>query len=299
MCTQHPAGCCVTSSYIKPRQVLVLMSRYLLTERDHYPECSTVTGRTETRSLQSQASRFAHEDSHAHVTSLISTVTDNNKHWSDLITTTILSLHIFYPCYLCTHIVVFFLDAFLSAELLTIVPCAHESEISAATMARLRKPSPLDSSILLQQPNQGRPTRSSPRKAVRDVSYIISSDEDEENIPLRPKPSKRDLGDASSIFQDDTFYTSKSCASPSNLTLTPRKQRILRPVESNSRLLRKLSDESLASPEKRPASERRARREEWNIRDREGIWEKEEPDVREEPGTQCCGQGAKKGELED
>jgi predicted SprT family Zn-dependent metalloprotease len=40
--------------------------------------------------------------------------------------------------------------------------------------------------------------------------------------------------------------------------LTPRKQRILRPVESNSRLLRKLSDESLASPEKKQR-ERRVR----------------------------------------
>jgi hypothetical protein len=128
-------------------------------------------------------------------------------------------------------------------------------------MARLRKPSPLEPSVFLQQPTQTRPTRSSPRKAVREVSYIISSDEDEENIPLRPKPSKRDLGDPSSIFQDDSFYTSKSHASPSTLMLTPRKQRILRPVESNSRLLRKLSDESLASPEKRPGSERRARRE--------------------------------------
>ncbi|KAF2629976.1 hypothetical protein BU25DRAFT_408568 [Macroventuria anomochaeta] len=126
-------------------------------------------------------------------------------------------------------------------------------------MARLRKPSPLEPSIFLQQPDQTR--RSSPRKAVREVSYIISSDEDEENVLLRPKPSKRDLGDPSLIFQEDPFYTSKSNASPSTLTLTPRKQRILRPVESNSRLLRKLSDESLASPEKRPRSERRARRE--------------------------------------
>ena len=133
-------------------------------------------------------------------------------------------------------------------------------------MARLRKPSPLEPSPLFQQPNHTRATRSSPRKAVREVSYIISSDEDEaneENIPLRPKPSKRDLGDPSSIFQDDSFYTSRSHASPSasTLMLTPRRQRILRPVESNSRLLRKLSDESLASPEKALGSERRERRE--------------------------------------
>jgi hypothetical protein len=142
-------------------------------------------------------------------------------------------------------------------------------------MARLRKPSPLEAPISLPQPNDTRPRRSSPRKAVRDVSYIISSDEDEENVPLRPKPSKRDLGDASSIFQDDTFYTSKSHATLSTiahmpLALTPRRQRILRPVESNSRLLRKLSDESLASPEKRPGSERRAGRQRCAAEDDEG-----------------------------
>ncbi|KAF3033812.1 hypothetical protein E8E12_003273 [Didymella heteroderae] len=137
-------------------------------------------------------------------------------------------------------------------------------------MARLRKPSPLEAPVSLHQPNDTRPRRSSPRKAVRDISYIISSDEDEENVPLRPKPSKREIADPSSIFQDDTFYTSKSHASPSTLALTPRRQRILRPVESNSRLLRKLSDESLASPEKRPGSERRARRERCAAEDDEG-----------------------------
>lgn len=128
-------------------------------------------------------------------------------------------------------------------------------------MARLRKASPLEPSIFFQQQDQPRPRRSSPRKAVREVSYIISSDEDEENIPLRPKPSKRDLGEPSFIVQEDSFHTSKSHASPTVLPLTPRRQRILRPVESNSRLLSKLSDESLASPEKRLGSERRARQE--------------------------------------
>jgi len=110
-------------------------------------------------------------------------------------------------------------------------------------MARLRKPSPLEAPISLPQPNDTRPRRSSPRKAVRDVGYIISSDSDEENAPLRPKASKRDQGGATSIFQDDTFYTSRSHANlsqiappslaPSSLALTPRRQRILRPVESN------------------------------------------------------------------
>jgi hypothetical protein len=136
-------------------------------------------------------------------------------------------------------------------------------------MARLRKPSPLEAPISMPQPSDTRPRRSSPRKAVRDVSYIISSDDDEENVPLRPKASKRDLADPPSIFQEDSFYTSRSHASPSTVALTPRRQRILRPVESNSRLLRKLSDESLASPEKKPGSERRARRERCAVEDDE------------------------------
>ncbi|KAF3049965.1 hypothetical protein E8E11_004599 [Didymella keratinophila] len=150
-------------------------------------------------------------------------------------------------------------------------------------MARLRKPSPLEAPISLPQPNDTRARRSSPRKAVREVSYIISSDSDSdrEDVPLKPKASKRDQGEASSIFQDDTSYTSKSHASlfgiaptalaPTSLALTPRRQRILRPVESNSRLLRKLSDESLASPEKRPGSERRARRERCAVEEEEGV----------------------------
>lgn len=65
---------------------------------------------------------------------------------------------------------------------------------------------------------------------------------------LVPKSSKRDLRNITSAPKE----------ADSILTLTPRKQRILRPVESNSRLLRKLSNESLASPEKRQR-ERRVR----------------------------------------
>jgi hypothetical protein len=126
-------------------------------------------------------------------------------------------------------------------------------------MARLRKPSPLEPSPFFQ-PNEVRPTRTSPRKAVREVSYLISSDEDEENVPLRPKPSRRDPQDPSSFFQEDSFFTAKSSASPSILALTPRKQRVLRPVESNSRLLRKLSDQSLASPDKKFERRERVRR---------------------------------------
>jgi hypothetical protein len=135
-------------------------------------------------------------------------------------------------------------------------------------MARLRKASPLEPSIFIQ-PNESRPTRSSPRKAVREVSYIISSDEDEENTFFVPKVSKRDMRDASSTFQEDSFFTTKTSASPSAMNLTPRKQRILRPVESNSRLLRKMSDESLASPEKRCERRERARRERSGTQDRD------------------------------
>jgi hypothetical protein len=128
-------------------------------------------------------------------------------------------------------------------------------------MARLRKASPLEPVASFQQPNQTRPRRSSPRKAVRDVSYIISSDEDEENVPLRPKISKRDLSDPPSIFQDDTFYTSRTHDSPSVVALTPRKQRTLRPIETNNQLLEEPIHEGLASPGKKYGSEKRPRRE--------------------------------------
>jgi predicted SprT family Zn-dependent metalloprotease len=75
---------------------------------------------------------------------------------------------------------------------------------------------------------------------------------------LVPKQSRRDLRytNASSQNVEDSFSVPKSAMASD--ALTPRKQRILRPVESNSRLLRKLSDESLASPEKKQR-ERRVR----------------------------------------
>ena len=128
-------------------------------------------------------------------------------------------------------------------------------------MARLRKASPLEPVVSFQQPDQTRPRRSSPRKAVRDVSYMISSDEDEENVPLRPKRSKRELSDPPSIFQDDTFYTSRTHDSPSVIALSPRKQRTLRPIESSSQLLEEPIHEGLASPGKKYGSEKRPRRE--------------------------------------
>ncbi|KAJ4365887.1 hypothetical protein N0V83_008509 [Neocucurbitaria cava] len=74
---------------------------------------------------------------------------------------------------------------------------------------------------------------------------------------LVPKSSRRNLRLINTSYQDsENSFLSKTF--PAVDALTPRKQRILRPVESNSRLLRKLSDESLASPEKNQR-ERRVR----------------------------------------
>ncbi|KAH3962078.1 hypothetical protein HBI56_203940 [Parastagonospora nodorum] len=115
-------------------------------------------------------------------------------------------------------------------------------------MARLRKPSPNEAAILMP-PSETRATRSSPRKATRSVEYSMLSNE--ENTVLVPKQSRRELRYATASSQN----VEDSCLVPKSAVvldaLTPRKQRILRPVESNSRLLRKLSDESLASPEKK------------------------------------------------
>ncbi|OAL46274.1 hypothetical protein IQ07DRAFT_547546 [Pyrenochaeta sp. DS3sAY3a] len=118
-------------------------------------------------------------------------------------------------------------------------------------MARLRKPNPNEPTIFAP-PAETRPTRSSPRKVPRDLRY--NSYADTENSTLVPKASRRDLRYTSDA--ESSFLVPRSA--PDGEVLTPRKQRILRPVESNSRLLRKLSDESLASPEKR-TRERRVR----------------------------------------
>ncbi|KAF2121928.1 SprT-like family-domain-containing protein, partial [Lophiotrema nucula] len=58
--------------------------------------------------------------------------------------------------------------------------------------------------------------------------------------------SKRELRYTSSQDNEESFLVPKAPASE-----TPKKQRVLRPVASNSKLLRKLSDESLASPERK------------------------------------------------
>jgi hypothetical protein len=120
-----------------------------------------------------------------------------------------------------------------------------------AIMARLRKPSPMD--IVFTAPSDTKPKRSSPRKAAHDVSYIMSDDEDE-NLSFIPKSTRRGHRYATSQDIDDSFQVPRMSAIPE--PMTPRRQRALRPVESNNRLLRKLSDDTLASPEK---SKRRVR----------------------------------------
>ncbi|KAF2660610.1 hypothetical protein K491DRAFT_37240 [Lophiostoma macrostomum CBS 122681] len=102
-------------------------------------------------------------------------------------------------------------------------------------MARLRKPSsPSEPAIPFLPPpsassSKPRGTRSSPRKAQI----------------TRETPSTRELRYTSLDNDDSSFLIPKLPSGD-----TPRKQRVLRPVASNSRLLRKLSNESLASPEK-------------------------------------------------
>ena len=112
-------------------------------------------------------------------------------------------------------------------------------------MARLRKPSPMD--IVFTAPSDTKPRRSSPRKAAQEVSYLMSDDEDE-NLSFIPKSTRRGHRYATSQDIDDSFQVPRMSAIPE--PMTPRRQRALRPVESNNRLLRKLSDDTLASPEK-------------------------------------------------
>jgi hypothetical protein len=107
--------------------------------------------------------------------------------------------------------------------------------------------------IVFTAPSATKPRRSSPRKAAHEVSYIMSDDEDE-NMSFIPKSSKRGHRYALSQDTEESFQVPRMSANPE--PMTPRRQRALRPVESNSRLLRKLSDQTLASPEK---SERRVR----------------------------------------
>lgn len=107
-------------------------------------------------------------------------------------------------------------------------------------MARLRKAGgPEPPTIFMPASATPRGTRSSPRKALTE------------------SPSKRELRYTSSQDAEDSFLVPKFSTGD-----TPaRKQRVLRPVESNSRLLRKLSDDSLATPERRERRERLDNRE--------------------------------------
>ncbi|CBX98373.1 hypothetical protein LEMA_P097820.1 [Plenodomus lingam JN3] len=115
-------------------------------------------------------------------------------------------------------------------------------------MARLRKPSPYESTFAIPS-KEARATRSSPRKATRSLRYADSSDEDDEIPVLIPKSSSRALRQADSPSHNIIPYPiPHSCESDA---LTPRKQRVLRPIESNSRLLREPSAESLAKLERR------------------------------------------------
>jgi predicted SprT family Zn-dependent metalloprotease len=122
-------------------------------------------------------------------------------------------------------------------------------------MARLRKPSP-DEPATFMSASTTKATRSSPRKPMRPLQYAASSDE--ENTGSLLKIASRGLRNTNLSSQDaeESFLIPKTFTASD--ALTPRKQRILRTVESNSRLLRKLSDESLASPEKK-RRERRVR----------------------------------------
>ncbi|CAI6338514.1 unnamed protein product [Periconia digitata] len=102
-------------------------------------------------------------------------------------------------------------------------------------MARLRNPSTAQAPITFPPPNSA--TRSSPRKAAASES-----------------PSKRELR-YTSLDSEESFLVPKN--KTDGETSPVRKQRVLRPVASNSRLLRKLSDDSLAAtPDRR---ERRGR----------------------------------------
>lgn len=104
-------------------------------------------------------------------------------------------------------------------------------------MARLRKPSAAEPPIFIPPTTTSKPTRASPRKTIRE------------------SPSNRELRYTSSQDPGDSFLVPKAPASDSPV----RKQRVLRPVASNSRLLRKLSNESLATPDRRGRRSERER----------------------------------------
>jgi predicted SprT family Zn-dependent metalloprotease len=138
-----------------------------------------------------------------------------------------------------------FWRAFLRDQLRAYDPSTNAPTV-VANMARLRKPT-LNEPNISMPPSAARATRSSPRKAARSTNYATSSSDENDE----PRTSVR-----ASRYTTPSILVPK--AAPALDALTPRKQRVLRAVESNSRLLRKLSDESLASPEKKQR-ERRVR----------------------------------------
>ena len=95
-------------------------------------------------------------------------------------------------------------------------------------------------------PSAAKPVRSSPRKANTS------------NLAIRETPSKRELRYTSSIEEDEENSLILVPKLPAGSTGTPKQRiRALRPVASNSRLLRRLSDESIRSPEKKSVKGRR------------------------------------------
>ncbi|KAF2000422.1 hypothetical protein P154DRAFT_620235 [Amniculicola lignicola CBS 123094] len=113
-------------------------------------------------------------------------------------------------------------------------------------MARLRSGPAEPSAPMLPPPSTTKTTkttRASPRKTIRE------------------SPSKRELRytlELESQDHEDSFLVPKiPAAAGENGTATPkRKQKVLRPIASNSRLLTKLSDESIRTPDRKVRKER-------------------------------------------
>ncbi|KAF2130009.1 hypothetical protein P153DRAFT_422745 [Dothidotthia symphoricarpi CBS 119687] len=125
-------------------------------------------------------------------------------------------------------------------------------------MARLRVPSANQSAVATPSTETRAPRsqKSSQKPALSTRS--TSTHEQDEPAPM-PKTSKRELRYMDTSFQDSENTPFKPKAPSPVKPLSPRKQRVLGPIGSNSRLLRKLSDETLASPEKKDKRERRVR----------------------------------------
>lgn len=125
-------------------------------------------------------------------------------------------------------------------------------------MARLRVPSTNQSTVGTPATETRTPrARKISQKTTHEVRSLSTQENEEPSHAL--KTSRRELRYMDTSFQDSENTTLKPKAASPVKSLSPRKQRVLGPIESNSRLLRKLSDESLASPEKKDRKERRVR----------------------------------------